>query len=238
MLHVHGHRNAHCRGNGPVTSDKSTYRKFALFLRGKGERKAHTYDMRCYHSSLWNSPVIQRKVLAVKTTKISLLLLGFTAVLVSIAAAQLDAGQVRLVKLSNPVYPALARQANITGVVIVEVMVNPDGGTQATVVSGHPMLKQAALDSALNSRFECPACSKAAAYRVLYSFSISDPCCYAGQSAPAVVDERTSETPPDNSTTRVSVVAHKVCTCDPAPDRVRVRSTKCLYLWKCSLRIR
>src|SRR5450759_4762980 len=29
-----------------MTSDKSTSRKFALFLRGKGERKAHTYDMR------------------------------------------------------------------------------------------------------------------------------------------------------------------------------------------------
>jgi hypothetical protein len=27
---------------------KSTSRKFALFLRGKGERKAHTYDKRCY----------------------------------------------------------------------------------------------------------------------------------------------------------------------------------------------
>jgi hypothetical protein len=26
---------------------ESTSRKFALFLRGKGERKAHTYDMGC-----------------------------------------------------------------------------------------------------------------------------------------------------------------------------------------------
>jgi hypothetical protein len=27
---------------------KSISRKFALLLRGKGERKAHTYDMGCY----------------------------------------------------------------------------------------------------------------------------------------------------------------------------------------------
>jgi hypothetical protein len=31
-----------------VTVVKSPSRKFALFLRGKGERKAHTYDMCCY----------------------------------------------------------------------------------------------------------------------------------------------------------------------------------------------
>jgi hypothetical protein len=30
---------------------KTTYRKRALFLRGKGERKAHTYDMGCYRQS-------------------------------------------------------------------------------------------------------------------------------------------------------------------------------------------
>jgi len=35
----------------PATSDKSPSRKFALFLRGRGERKAHTYDMGCYQQS-------------------------------------------------------------------------------------------------------------------------------------------------------------------------------------------
>jgi len=39
-------RNIRCQNRATVV--KSTSRKFALFLRGKGERKAHTYDMGCY----------------------------------------------------------------------------------------------------------------------------------------------------------------------------------------------
>jgi hypothetical protein len=35
-----------------MTGDKSTSRKFALFVRLGGERKAHTYDMRCYQQLL------------------------------------------------------------------------------------------------------------------------------------------------------------------------------------------
>ena len=41
-------RKSVCVARLASTSDKSTSRKFALFLRGKGERKAHTYDMGCY----------------------------------------------------------------------------------------------------------------------------------------------------------------------------------------------
>ena len=58
-------------------------------------------------------------------------------------------GEVVLTSLSKPGFSPLARQANVEGEVIGEVIVRQDGGTEATVVKGHPMLKQVALDSAM-----------------------------------------------------------------------------------------
>lgn len=61
-----------------------------------------------------------------------------------------------LAKLSPPVYPPLARQARITGDVKMQVRIRQDGSVaSAEVISGHPMLKQAALDSVQKSTFEC-----------------------------------------------------------------------------------
>jgi TonB family protein len=73
--------------------------------------------------------------------------------------ADITKGDAILVSLSKLVYPPLARQANIYGEVKVAVTVRPDGTSEAVVESGHPMLKQAALDSATQSHFECRAAS-------------------------------------------------------------------------------
>src|SRR5438270_13414266 len=65
-------------------------------------------------------------------------------------------GEVVLNKLSEPRYPPVARQARITGDVELMFEVKEDGSVQSTiVVSGHPLLKQAALDSVRRSKFEC-----------------------------------------------------------------------------------
>jgi TonB family protein len=54
-----------------------------------------------------------------------------------------------------PVYPVLARQANISGVVRVEVTVAPDGNVKdPKVLGGHPLLVGAALDALKKWRFE------------------------------------------------------------------------------------
>jgi protein TonB len=59
----------------------------------------------------------------------------------------------------NLTYPPLARQANITGDVELKLEIRKDGSIQsASVVSGHPMLTQAALNSAQRSHFECRGC--------------------------------------------------------------------------------
>lgn len=115
-----------------------------------------------------------------------------------------------LAKLSSPVYHPLARQARITGDVKIQVRIRKDGSVaSAEVISGHPMLKQAALESVQKSTFECQAwssgvyvvgCRDAVAPFILtYTFGIRDDL--------------------DGLDCTIS----------------RARSRKCLYLWACGL---
>jgi protein TonB len=48
----------------------------------------------------------------------------------------------------QPVYPPLAKQARIQGVVILEAIIGKDGAvSEVKVISGHPLLQQAAIDA-------------------------------------------------------------------------------------------
>jgi TonB family protein len=59
------------------------------------------------------------------------------------------------------VAPTLARMANIAGEVRIQLAIRKDGTVaSAEFVSGHPVLKQAALESAQQSEFECHDCSQ------------------------------------------------------------------------------
>jgi protein TonB len=53
-----------------------------------------------------------------------------------------------LVRKVNPNYPPLARQARISGTVILRAVISKDGSIEnLTLVSGHPMLAPAAIDA-------------------------------------------------------------------------------------------
>ncbi|MFQ5927839.1 MAG: energy transducer TonB [Terriglobia bacterium] len=55
----------------------------------------------------------------------------------------------------RPVYPPLAKQARIRGTVRLEAIIAKDGTIQnLTVISGHPLLVQAALDAVSQWRYE------------------------------------------------------------------------------------
>jgi len=55
----------------------------------------------------------------------------------------------------SPVYPELARRMNITGVVRIQVTVAANGSIKgATLVGGHPVLANAALDAIKKWRYE------------------------------------------------------------------------------------
>jgi TonB family protein len=81
-----------------------------------------------------------------------------------------------LTKLSPPVYPPLSRQARITGDVKIQVWIWRNGSiASADVLSGHPMLKLAALASAQKSTFECHGCARElTAYSLTYTFGLRD----------------------------------------------------------------
>ena len=137
--------------------------------------------------------------------------------------------EVSVVSLSNPVYPPLARTANVWGNVEIALKIRKDGTVSSAVVSsGHPLLQQAALDSAQKSAFECRGCTdETTDYTLTYSFRM-----VAGPGWPC----------PEDSGTRVTQVGNRV-TLIAQPRMVeiyfsttRVRSFKCVYLWKCGLR--
>jgi protein TonB len=53
-----------------------------------------------------------------------------------------------IINQTKPVYPALARQARIQGVVVLHAIIDKDGKVaELQVVSGHPLLVQSALDA-------------------------------------------------------------------------------------------
>ncbi|MFZ0291572.1 MAG: TonB family protein, partial [Candidatus Sulfotelmatobacter sp.] len=53
-----------------------------------------------------------------------------------------------LIRKVNPTYPPLARQARISGTVILRAVIGKDGSIQnLSLVSGHPMLAPAAIDA-------------------------------------------------------------------------------------------
>src|SRR5260370_12487812 len=80
---------------------------------------------------------------------------------------------VAFTKLSEPVYPPLARQTRIVGDVQLMLKVRRDGSVEsATVVSGHPLLQLPALESARNSKFECRKCDEAASIELVYTFPL------------------------------------------------------------------
>jgi TonB family protein len=151
---------------------------------------------------------------------------------------------VTLTKLTPPLYPPLARQARIRGDVTVRVSLHPDGTVESiTPVDGHPMLVQAAVDSARQSTFECVRCGNSGGIELLiYSFEQfpdkPDPCCCSGHSAASTA----SSAHLTESGNHITITAPPICICPDectekwAEEHSHFRSPKCLYLWKCGHR--
>jgi TonB family protein len=145
-----------------------------------------------------------------------------------------------LTKLDDPVYPPLARQARISGDVNLTLHVRQDGSIESVeVVNGHPMLKDAALYSAKRSEFECHGCSEAlTTYSLVYTFGLTtaEKCCDATEGSADTEQSKRSLAGVVQSQHNITILAEPACICDPSADLRRVRSAKCLYLWKCGIR--
>jgi protein TonB len=61
----------------------------------------------------------------------------------------------RLISRIDPVYPPLARQTHLTGTVIIDAIIDERGDViEMKVVSGPPLLIQAALDAVRRWKYE------------------------------------------------------------------------------------
>jgi TonB family protein len=200
---------------------------------------------RCYNNSRFlMMPHVRSKLPGMRRNRRSLppLFLSIAVLaVIEIAAQSVETahGGPSLSKLYDPIYPPLARQARISGDVVLSLRIRQDGSIESVeLVSGHPMLTVAAIESARASHFECTNCaSTVPAYSLTYEFRIlaSDPeeyCKNGDQQRPPELDA---------SLHNVSVFANEIWTCDPSATIRRtytsVRSAKCLYLWKCSRRL-
>lgn len=82
----------------------------------------------------------------------------------------------KAVSKPQPLYPAVARAALVSGEVLVEIMIDECGNVvMAKALSGHPLLRQAAIDAAMKTRFS-PTLLSGHAVRVkgtmAYNFSL------------------------------------------------------------------
>ncbi|MHB8218147.1 MAG: energy transducer TonB [Candidatus Sulfotelmatobacter sp.] len=146
------------------------------------------------------------------------------------------ADHVVLTKLSPPIYLPVARQARIEGEIELTLGIRPDGTVGSVdVVSGHPLLRQVAIESARRSQFECLGCTaRLTSYSVRYKFEL-----LPLDQTKDCADEERNGSPPlkvDSSQHDVTVFGKVMETCDPAVKLRKVRSAKCFYLWRCGRR--
>ena len=113
-----------------------------------------------------------RVVLAI----VSMLLLIGTSLAQNENLSERKNSAVVLDELSPPVYPPLARYARITGSVEVKIEIRKDGSVASQqVITGHPILKLAAMASIQKSRFVCSGCSEeVTSYSLTFTFSLRE----------------------------------------------------------------
>jgi TonB family protein len=167
--------------------------------------------------------------------RLALLLCLLTALAAGGRGSKIPQNEVVLISLAKPVYPQLAKQARVVGDVELKLSVRADGTVESTdVMSGPGMLRQAALASAQQSKFECRHCNENAnSYQLTYKFELV-PMEY-GPDCEIKSDISNTAKYPEviQSQNNVTLTDYSIGLCDPGVTITRVRSAKCLYLWKC-----
>lgn len=172
-------------------------------------------------------------------SRLALLLCLLTPLAATEGSPKIPQSEVVLTALAKPVYPQLAKLARVAGDVELKLSVRPDGTVEsADVVSGPAMLRQAALISAQQSKFECRNCGdNVSTFQLVYTFQLG-PTLYCSDSV-AKSDSVNAQTYPETkqSQNHVTLIDQPVGTCDLATTSTgKVRSVRCLYLWKCGHR--
>ena len=140
----------------------------------------------------------------------------------------LSAQSLKAISLGPPVYPPIATAARVEGEVHLRFALQANGAPiNIQIVSGPPMLQEAAEENAKDSEFQpVPPDRAENSYELTYRF---------------VLDFLRCEEPRDSSfphiqyeSNSITISAQAVPLCDPE-GVIRVRSLRCLYLWRCGL---
>jgi hypothetical protein len=172
---------------------------------------------------------MRRRFLSLMVCVVSFSIFVGSAQTQSPAGSDTPQRRVFLTKVHDPVYPQVVHVANVYGDVELMLQIRQDGTIQSVeVASGPPLLQRVAVESARQSQFECRACTDGVTpYKLVYSFQLSKGDCCNSQNSPKV----------SASEDHVWVTNSQFCFCDPAATVGRkVRSIKCLYLWRCAVR--
>jgi TonB family protein len=150
-------------------------------------------------------------------------------VILTIIGAVGQEPKLRWEEFHEPAYPQMARVANINGAVTLEFTIARDGTVDVQKSAGHPMLVHASVESLKLSKLACDNCGKVAArFSVVFEFKIAtSECGNSSVSSRALLE----------NSNHVTVTIDRYCFIDPAPELTKkVRSVRCLYLWKCAIR--
>ena len=150
-----------------------------------------------------------------------------TVVLATTSAQQTTTPAVALSRI-KVVYPPIAGSARVGGTVTVRVGVRPDGSvSETTLLQDVPLLSDAAVNAASGATFECRQCTEPATpHTITFVFSILA----SLDSPPPPVLKQTGD-----ASSEVTIFSQSYL-CDHCGGREppRVRSARCLWLWRCS----
>jgi TonB family protein len=96
----------------------------------------------------------------------------YLAILLMCASALAQQHKISVQKYEFPIYPVIAKQAHISADVKLQLEMLPSGEVQnVRVVTGHPMLTQAAIDTIKKWRFHCDDCAYGVPFDHQFTFS-------------------------------------------------------------------
>lgn len=134
------------------------------------------------------------------------------------AKRQETKGQVVLSKLFPPNYPPLARQFLIIGDVHLKVSIHSDGSINSvTLIDGPPTLRQAALDSARQSHFDCEHCDGSGLVERTFTYSFQIPGQKPADSSCCLEEQVPPDKPPTTTVSQsdeiLTITTPAMCEC-------------------------
>jgi hypothetical protein len=138
-----------------------------------------------------------------------------------------------VLQLPPPIYPPIALAAHVSGEVELTIRLRPDGTVDSAVAGAGPaMLREPAVGRARQTQFSCEDCQQPTnSFKLIYRFEL-------GETLFCTMTRASGYPRVTQSANVITIADQPFGTCDPAAniEKVRARSAKCLFLWRCGWR--